>query len=175
VDNTNILPNRDSSMKKKEVKSTFYEYTSLSELSPKQQQLVDEASKAASNAYAPYSEFHVGAAVLLENGHIIHANNQENSAFPSGLCAERTAVFYANSQYPNTPVLALAVAAEKNGSTVKYPIPACGSCLQVLLESEKRHQTPMEIFLYGADKIYWADSVEQFLPYGFTSINLKRS
>jgi len=175
VNNTKILPNRDPGMKKKEVKSTFYEYTSLSELSQKQQQLVEEASKAATNAYAPYSGFHVGAAVLLENGHMIHANNQENSAFPSGLCAERTAVFYANSQYPNTPILALSVTAEKDGSPVKYPIPPCGSCLQVLLESEKRHQTPMEIILYASDKIYVAGSVEQFLPYAFTSINLKGS
>jgi len=175
VDNTNILPNPDSSMKKKEVKSTFYEYTSLSELSQKQQQLVQEASKASSNAYVPYSKFHVGAAILLENGQIICANNQENSAFPSGLCAERTAVFYANSQYPNTPILTLAVTAEKDGSPVKYPIPPCGACLQVLLESEKRHQTPMEIILYATDKIYIADSVEQFLPYGFTSLNLKGS
>lgn len=162
-------------MKKKELTSTFYQYSSLSELGEKQQQLVEKAIKAASNAYAPYSNFFVGASVLLENGKMLQASNQENSAFPSGLCAERTVVFYANAQYPQSPVRSLAVAAKKDGVPIKNPIPPCGSCLQVLLESEKRHGSPMEIILYGSEQIYVAGNVEQFLPYGFTSLSLKRS
>jgi cytidine deaminase len=159
-------------MKKTEIKSTFYEYKDLSELSEQHQQLIQEAQNAASKAYAPYSEFFVGAAVLLENGEIIHASNQENSAYPSGLCAERTAVFYANSKYPDSAVRILAITAMKGGKILKSPIPPCGSCLQVLLESERRHQTPIQVILYGSEKILVADNIEQFLPFGFTPLNL---
>jgi cytidine deaminase len=172
VDNTNFLPNPDCCMKKKETHSTFYEYASLKELGDKQQELIQKAVEAASSAYAPYSQFYVGAAVVLENGTIIQGSNQENSAFPSGLCAERTAVFYANSQYPDTPIVALAVVAKKDGKIVEKPVPPCGSCLQVLLESEKRHQTNIEVILYGSSVIHRAANIEQFLPFGFTSLDL---
>lgn len=159
-------------MRKKETHSTFYEYASIKELSDKQQVLTQKAIDAASSAYAPYSQFYVGAAVMLENGTIIQGSNQENSAFPSGLCAERTAVFYANSQYPDSPIVALAVVAKKDGQIVGKPVPPCGSCLQVLLESEQRHQTHIEVILYGSSVIHKADNIEQFLPFGFTSVNL---
>jgi len=159
-------------MKKKEIKSTFYEYKDLSELNQQHQQLIHQAQHAASKAYAPYSQFFVGAAVLLENGEIIQASNQENSAYPSGLCAERTAVFYANSKYPDSPVRVLAITAMKGGKTLNNPIPPCGSCLQVLLESERRHKTSIQVILYGSEKILVAENVEQFLPFGFTPLNL---
>jgi len=159
-------------MEKKEIKSTFYEYKDFSEVRGQHQQLIQEAQHAAYKAYAPYSEFFVGAAVLLENGEIIQASNQENSAYPSGLCAERTAVFYANSKYPDSPVRVLAIAAMKGGKPLNNPIPPCGACLQVLLESERRHQTPIQVILYGAEKILVAENVEQFLPFGFTPLSL---
>mgnify|MGYP006298072325 FL=1 len=110
-------------MKKKEIKSIFYEYSSLSELDSNQQKLVREAREAASKAYAPYSDFFVGAAVMLDNEKILHASNQENSAYPSGLCAERTAVFFANSQYPDHAITAIAISAQKNDEPLKNPIP----------------------------------------------------
>ncbi len=162
-------------MKKKELTSTVYEYPSRQELTSQQSQLIDEARKAASTAYAPYSNFFVGAAVRLENQQIVHASNQENSAFPSGLCAERTAVFYANARYPQTPVIALAIAANNGEEPIKKPFPPCGACLQVLLESERRYQTPIEIILFGSEKIIVAENVEQFLPHGFTEVNLRDS
>jgi len=173
VDNANRNPISGLDMKKKEIKSTFYEYDSLSELNGSQQQLIEEALRATDKAYAPYSDFFVGAAVLMKNNKLLHASNQENSAYPSGLCAERTAVFYANAQYPDIPVTAIAIAARKDGKTVREPIPPCGSCLQVLLESQRRHKTPMQVILYGSEKIYVAENIEQFLPYGFSAVNLR--
>ena len=102
--------------------------------------LVNQSREAAKRAYAPYSKFQVGAAVLLENGEIITGTNQENAAYPSGLCAERVAVFYANSKYPDVPVIAIAVTAFTNNKFVQTPIPPCGSCRQVLTETETKNQ-----------------------------------
>ncbi|NLI71872.1 MAG: cytidine deaminase [Bacteroidales bacterium] len=129
--------------------------------------LIEEAKKQAMNAYAVYSNFHVGAALLLENGKIIGGNNQENSAYPSGLCAERTAVFYANSQYPDVAVKTIAIAAYTNGEYLKDPITPCGGCRQVLLETETRYGKNMKVILYGTDKIYVLDNVRQLLPFSF--------
>ncbi|MBS3774506.1 MAG: cytidine deaminase [Bacteroidales bacterium] len=154
-------------MRKKEHHSIFYECSSLSELSPSDRQLVEKAETAASNAYAPYSEFHVGSAVLLENGRSFVGNNQENVAFPSGLCAERVAVFYAKAQFPEVPIETLAIAALKKGKLAEEPPAPCGGCLQVLLENERRDQHPIKIVLYGSNKIVMGEGVRQFMPLGF--------
>ena len=160
-------------MKKFEKKSIFYEYESPEQLTNSEKELIKEAEKAAKNAYAPYSKFKVGAALILENNKIIQGNNQENAAYPSGLCAERIAVFYANSQYPEVAIKQLAITAFRGDELVELPISPCGSCLQVLLETQRRYNTPVEIILSGKKKIYKAENVEQFLPMNFDLDSLK--
>jgi cytidine deaminase len=160
-------------MNTREIKSVLIDYNSLAELDQTHQKLVQKAKEAAEKAYAPYSEFKVGAAVLLENGEIIEGNNQENAAYPSGLCAERVAIFYANSKYPNVAIKAIAVTANTDKGFIKEPIPPCGSCLQVMLESERRSDNSIEVLLYGEDKITVADSIKQFLPVNFNKDMLK--
>jgi cytidine deaminase len=160
-------------MNKREIKSILIDYNSLSELEVEQQELIKKAKEAAMNAYAPYSQFEVGAAVLLENGEIIQGNNQENAAYPSGLCAERVAIFYANSKYPNVPIKSIAVTANTKEGFIKDPIPPCGSCLQVMLETEKRLNKDIQVILYGENKITVAENINQFLPINFNKEMLK--
>ncbi|MFO8236537.1 MAG: cytidine deaminase [Bacteroidales bacterium] len=156
-----------------EIKSIFSEYKSLDELIPKEVNLVKNAIESSKKAYAPYSTFKVGAALLLANNEIIQGNNQENAAYPSGLCAERIAVFYANAKYPDTTIITLAITARKNDKIIKHPFSPCGSCLQVLLETEKRFEQNIEIILYGSEKIIKASNVEQFLPLNFDRKSMK--
>ncbi|MCD8318460.1 MAG: cytidine deaminase, partial [Paraprevotella sp.] len=118
--------------------------------------------------YAPYSRFNVGAAARLDNGVIVTGSNQENAAFPSGLCAERTALFYANARYPEQSVKELAVAAFSNGTFLKVPIPPCGACRQVILGIEERYKQPIRILLFGEEGTYVVDSVKALLPLQFT-------
>lgn len=160
-------------MQKREIKSILIDYNSPAELDKKHQELIQKAKEAAEKAYAPYSKFKVGAAVLLENNEIIQGNNQENAAYPSGLCAERVAIFYANSKYPNVPIKAIAITANTKNGFIKEPIPPCGSCLQVMLESEIRSEKSIEVILYGEEKITKAESIQQFLPVNFNKEMLK--
>lgn len=160
-------------MKKREIKSILVDYNSSAELDEKSQELIENAKQAAENAYAPYSKFKVGAAVLLENGEIIQGSNQENAAYPSGLCAERVAIFYANSKYPNVAIKSIAVTANTENGFIEEPIPPCGSCLQVMLESERRSENPIEVILYGQNKITKAESIREFLPFNFNKEMLK--
>ena len=147
-------------------KITVYSYEECTE---QEKKLVDAAKQATSNAYAPYSHFHVGAALLLENGTIITGNNQENAAYPSGLCAERTAVFYANAQYPDQKIVAMAVAAFYKGKFTEDLISPCGSCRQVLLEVESRYKSPVRILLYKEEnEVYVAESMSSLMPLSFT-------
>ncbi len=143
------------------------------ELQPDDKKLVDAACLATKNSYAPYSKFSVGAAALLNNGLIITGNNQENAAYPSGTCAERTTVFYANAQYPHEPVMTLAIAAKSEHGFLDSPIPPCGACRQVLLETEKRFGKPMRILLYSKNNIYIVKSVKDLLPLSFDETFLK--
>jgi len=143
---------------------------SYEELLQDEKKLIDCAKGACSRAYAPYSQFQVGAAVLLANGEIIAGSNQENVAFPSGLCAERTALFYANSQYPQQAVQSLAVAAYTQGDFIEHPISPCGACRQVILETEMRFQNPVRILLYGKSEIYSIEGIKDLLPLAFNSI-----
>ena len=143
---------------------------SYNELLSEEKILIDCAKESCARAYAPYSQFYVGAAVLLENGEIVSGTNQENVAFPSGLCAERTALFYANSQYPDKAVKSLAVAAFTQGDFIDRPISPCGACRQVILETEMRFKTPIKIFLYGKSEIYVIEGIENLLPLAFGTI-----
>lgn len=145
---------------------------SFDELDKAKQKLINKAKEQVEKAYAPYSEFHVGAAVELENGEIFAGSNQENSAYPSGLCAERVAMFYANAQYPEVPVKTLAIAAFTNGNFLSTPVTPCGSCRQVLLETEMRFEKDITILLYGTKEIYQIENVRQLLPLCFEKSSL---
>lgn len=153
---------------------TFIEIYQYDELPVEYKQLVDEAKQQVYNAYAIYSGFHVGAAVLLENGEIFAGSNQENSAYPSGLCAERVAMFYANASRPNTAVNAIAIAAYTNGNFLSSPITPCGACRQVLLESEMRFEKDMTIILYGTSEIVVVKNSRQLLPLCFEKSSLRQ-
>ena len=136
-------------------------------------QLVEKAKAQTQNSYAPYSTFNVGAALLLDNDEIICGSNQENSAYPSGICAERVAMFYANSLFPKVAVKAMAIAAHTNGHFLTEPITPCGACRQVLLESENRYNKDIKIILYGVEKTYILENVKQLLPLSFGKGNLE--
>lgn len=140
---------------------------SFDELRDEDRTLVSAAMDATQTSYVPYSHFRVGAAALLANGTIVTGSNQENAAYPSGLCAERTTLFYANAQYPDQPVKTLAVAARTEKDFIDSPIPPCGACRQVMLEVEKRYNNPIRILLYGREKIYEIRSVGDLLPLSF--------
>jgi len=151
---------------------TNIEIYSFEELSQEKQDLINKAKEQVTKAYAPYSGFHVGAAIELENGVIITGSNQENSAYPSGLCAERVAMFYANAQYPDIPVKTLAIAAYTNGNFISDPVTPCGSCRQVLLETETRFEKNITILLYGTKNTYLLENVKQLLPLCFEKSSL---
>jgi len=148
------------------------EYNSEKEFNEKEQNLISLAKEATKSAYAPYSKFNVGACVLLENGETFSGNNQENAAYPSGLCAERVAIFYANSKYPKIPVTTIAICATNMNGLLKTPVAPCGSCRQVLLESEIRFKTPIKVILIGKEKIITIDNISQLLPLNFEKDNL---
>jgi len=150
-----------------ETKITVYRFD---ELSDEYKNLINKAKEQTENAYAPYSKFHVGAAALLENGEIVAGSNQENAAYPSGLCAERVAVFYANSRFPDVAVKALAVAAWTNGKFLAQPVTPCGACRQVLLETENRFKKDISVLLYGTEDVYLIEKVKDLLPLSFNSV-----
>ena len=155
---------------KKQINIEIEVYNKLEELTDIEQKLVTKAKEIAKQAYAPHSKFFVGAALLLENGEIVTGNNQENAAYPSGICAERTAIFYANAQFPEQAIETLAVAVFTNGEYAENPVTPCGSCRQVMLEAENRYKTPMRVIMTGEKQIYIANSVKDLLPLSFDSI-----
>lgn len=145
----------------------------LEECTETEKKLIEAAKKATEKAYAPYSGFSVGAALLLENGEIVSGNNQENAAYPSGLCAERTTVFYANANFPEEKVIAIAIAANHKGSFTEDVITPCGACRQVLLETENRFQSPMKVLMYSEKGVYVMESIKDLLPLSFGDEMLK--
>ena len=140
-------------MKQRAITIRLAEYERLEDLPEPMVRLVQQAMEAARAAYAPYSRYQVGAALELENGEVVKGNNQENAAYPSGLCAERVALFYAGSQYPDVPARSLAIAAIRDGIFQEQPVTPCGGCRQVLLETENRGGISLQLILYGAAKI----------------------
>lgn len=142
------------------------------ELEPSLRELVEKAKAMTQNAYCPYSRFHVGAAALLADGQVVMGSNQENAAYPSGLCAERTTLFAANANHPNTPVTALAIACYTNGHFTKDAASPCGACRQVMLETEHRYGLPMKVVLYGKDMCYVFNSAADLLPLNFVAESL---
>lgn len=144
-------------------------YKSIKDLTLKDAELLVAAKKMVKTAYAPYSEFHVGAAVLLENGEIIAGNNQENAAYPSGLCAERVALFYAGSQYPTIAIKTIAISVKSKNVIISEPLSPCGGCRQVIAEYENKFKKPIRIIMSGEKgQIYIANSIESLLPLMFS-------
>lgn len=154
-------------MQTKELRIFVYEYTAVSELPQEDQELVKAAREAAKSAYAPYSGFWVGAALKLDNGKIVKGNNQENAAFPTGLCAERVALFYANANYADNSVKTIAVTAANKDGIVEGPVRPCGSCRQALSEAEVRFKQPIKVILDGKEKIQVFEGVDSLLPFAF--------
>jgi len=136
--------------------------------------LLEAAKAMTDSAYAPYSQFHVGAALRLANGKVVEGSNQENAAYPSGLCAERVAIFAASSQYPGMTVEAMAIAVSTKRFDVIQPLSPCGGCRQVLMEYRHRQQRPMRIILAGTGSTVWVfEDVSVLLPFSFEADGLK--
>ena len=145
-------------------------FDSFEELDKQLNNLCLKAEEVIDNAYAPYSQFYVGAAILLENGEIITGTNQENAAYPSGTCAERTAIFYASSKFPGVKIMAIAIAAKSKSAVFKItkPVTPCGACRQVIAEYEQKQNSPITILMKGQDKtVYQCQSIRDLLPLMF--------
>ena len=149
-------------------------YKSMEDLPKEDFELLKLAKKAVKSAYAPYSQFFVGAAILLENGKISIGNNQENAAYPSGLCAERVAIFHASAKYPNIPIKKIAVSVASKTQIINEPVSPCGGCRQVISEYEMKYDSPISIIMSGeTGQIYVSDSIENLLPIMFNKKHLK--
>ena len=157
-------------MANKEIKIAYQEFNSLEELNPQEQQLARAAIEATEFSYAPYSNFNVGAAVMYEDGEIIKGSNQENAAYPSGICAERTALFYAGAAHPEKSIIKIAIAAGQHGTLVSEPVTPCGACRQVMAQYQTKGGRPMEVILIGSSKIWKFAKVNDLLPLIFDSI-----
>ena len=145
----------------------------LDELAADDQELVQMAMKATDKSYAKYSHFRVGAALLLADGSVVIGANQENAVFPLGLCAERTAIFAAQAQRPDQPILKIAIAAQNANGFMANPVSPCGSCRQVILEMEERYEQPIRILLYGTTGVYVINSVRDLLPLCFIDESMR--
>jgi cytidine deaminase len=155
-------------MKQIIVTTQFTVYDSIPDLAIDIQNLMKEAIAVRKKAYAPYSKFKVGTALLLDNGIIILGSNQENAAYPSGLCAERVAIFQAGAIYPDAKILKMAITAASDDNPTTQPIPPCGSCRQSIAEYEIKQNTPIEIYFMGEiGVIYKSDSLKNLLPFMF--------
>ena len=155
-------------MKELEIRPKIWE-AQMDELTAEERSLVELAQEGTNRSYSPYSHFHVGAALKLQNGVTFIGCNQENAAFPSGICAERSALFAAGAQYPDQPVVMLAIAARnEEGVFTEHPVSPCGPCRQVLIETETRFHHPVRILLYGQRCVYVVDGIKQLMPLSFT-------
>jgi len=159
-------------MNRREIKIAYLEFDGVEELPDEFRLLILSARKASEDAWAPYSGFKVGAAVKLLSGLVLTGNNQENAAYPAGLCAERTVLFYASANYPDDPVIAIAVTAQNAAGFLAEPVKPCGGCRQALLEVETRYNRPVTIVLDGQQSIYMLEGVESLLPLNFSGGSL---
>ena len=160
-------------MKKVRLAINYEEYSSIEEMDPKDQALVREAIEAQKGSYAPYSRFNVGAAVLLEDGTVVRGSNQENAAYPSGLCAERTAMFAAGANHPGKAMVSLAIVGGFGHSVSPTPCSPCGACRQVMAEYQTLGGKPLSVIMFGTDKAWKFARVDDILPFIFDSFNEK--
>ncbi|MFD2916403.1 cytidine deaminase [Psychroserpens luteus] len=155
-------------MKDIKIESTLTIYEDYNELPKNVALLMDQAIEIRLKAYAPYSKFLVGAAILLDNGEVITGNNQENASYPSGLCAERTAIYYAGANYPEAKIVMMALTAGSQKQPTTSPIPPCGACRQSISEYEVKQDLPIEIYFMGVSgKVVKSNSLANLLPLGF--------
>ncbi|MBL87170.1 MAG: cytidine deaminase [Winogradskyella sp.] len=155
-------------MKEVKIESMFTVYEDLSELPDDIQQLMQSAIETREKAYAPYSKFKVGAAILLDNNEVIIGSNQENASYPSGLCAERTAIYFAGAKHPASKILKMAITASSQNQITDSPIPPCGACRQAISEYEIKQEQPIEIYFMGATgKVIKSNSLSNLLPLAF--------
>ena len=157
-------------MTSKEIKIAYKEYDSLDQLEQYDRELAEAAIQATEGSYAPYSKFNVGAAVRLDNGIIVKGSNQENAAYPSGTCAERTAMFYASAAYPDNAMTSIAITASQTGRLCDNPATPCGACRQVMAQYQTKGGQLMTILLVGGKKIWKFEKVDDLLPLIFDSI-----
>lgn len=157
-------------MIERELKIKYAEFSSLEELETDDRLLAQSAIEAIAGAYAPYSHFHVGAAVRMSGGAVVKGANQENAAYPSGLCAERTAMFAAGAAYPDQNMVSIAVAAEQNGHLCPSPAAPCGACRQVMAQYQTKSGLPIPVILVGSEKILKFSCVDDLLPFIFDNI-----
>ena len=161
-------------MKEEKIELTFVK-ANFNELDISEQELIEKAKNAYSNAYAPYSGFLVGAALLLENNEIISGNNQENVAYPSGLCAERVALYYAGAKYPDVSVKTIAISAKSKTYDITDVVSPCGACRQVMAEYQQKQGKNIRILLHSPnDEVLIANSVTDLLPFMFNSEQLRK-
>ncbi|AUC22235.1 MULTISPECIES: cytidine deaminase [Polaribacter] len=157
-------------MRKIEVSTSATVYNDISELSAEDTLLMQKAIEARKKAYAPYSKFHVGAALLLDNGEIVLGNNQESAAYPSGMCAERVAIWKAGSEYPDMKIIKLAITASSTITNVNKPIGPCGACRQTLSEYEINQKSPFQVLFMGeVGEVVVTESLLSLLPFSFDS------
>jgi len=160
-------------MKEININTTISVFNGINELPSEIQSLMNQAIETRKNAYAPYSKFRVGAAILLDNGSIVLGSNQENAAYPSGLCAERVAIFQAGAIYPNAKIVKLAITAASDTNPTLSPIPPCGACRQSIAEYEFKQDTPIEIYFMGeSGEVYKSNSINNLLPLSFDKTSL---
>ena len=160
-------------MSKKRLTINYEEFASVEEMTPEDQMLVGKALEAQKGSYSPYSHFQVGAALLLADGTIIKGANQENAAYPSGLCAERTALFAAGANYADVPLECLVIAGSDHGVLCESPASPCGACRQVMAEYQKKFGKPLRIILVGSKRIRKFYQVDDLLPFIFDSLTLE--
>ena len=152
---------------------SYKEYSSIEEMDQVDRMLVEEAIEAQKGSYAPYSNFNVGAAVLLEDGSVVRGSNQENAAYPSGLCAERTAMFAASAGHPGVAMVSIAIVGGFGHAVAETPCAPCGACRQVMAEYQTLSGKSMRIIMYGTEKAWKFDKVDDILPFIFDSFNEK--
>ena len=162
-------------MQKKNISISFEEYSSVDELSSTDRNLCLESVNAMASSYSPYSGFRVGVAVILASGKIVYGSNQENGAYPSGLCAERVALFAIGSSYPNDKIVSMAISAQTDHFEIKEPVTSCGACLQVMAEYEKKQSSLIHVLFYCPNgSIIRTVGIKSLLPFAFTETRLQK-
>ncbi len=157
-----------------ELSTTIFEFDDLTECGPEIQELMNLAVNARDKAYAPYSQFQVGAAILLKNGKIITGSNQENASYPSGLCAERTAIYYAGAKHPEQKIKSIAITASGIHKDNLEPVPPCGACRQAIAEYEQKQKSPIKVYFMGkTGQVKMVESLLSLLPLAFSEDYLK--
>jgi cytidine deaminase len=161
-------------MKKIQISIEIQEFGTINELSVEDQTLIDMSKRSMANAYAPYSKFKVGVAIRMQDGKIVSGNNQENAAYPSGLCAERVAIFYAMSQFPEGKISTIAITASNESGNFNSMVSPCGACRQAISEYEINQGEPIKLIMQGENgKIYVSKSIEMLLPFMFNKSHLE--